>query len=715
MLKKIIFSASLLSLSLAGFNQGFNESQKVTAFDRELDDQMGSAVDISGDYAIVGVYSDDFGAPNPNMGSAHIYRKNVDGIWEFSQKIFNSDQDDYDRFGWSVAIHDDIAVVGAYREDHNVADGELLSNAGSAYIFKRNEAGVWSQFQKIVASDRTEEDEFGFSVAVYDDVIVIGSHHSSTDVSGGGFSLNAGAAYIFEEEGDGTWTETQKIVASDRFGNPGVVYEEENWNWQFGESVGVYEDLIVVASPYAAKAYVFEKSGALWAEYETLVYPGASFLDRAGKVSIDGSTVVLGTYTWDYSEIFGEESILNAGGAAIFDRSVGGDWSFTRMIVGDDRSAGDHFGFSVSIEGNLIAAGAYRDNHDEETDNDLENAGAVYIYKKIGADWIQYDKVDASDRAIEDQLGIAVAVSGVTLIAGAPGQNFLADGSGDLEDAGAAYFYKDADDPECPSVYSSQTLSICFGESVVVGGSTYDETGTYSNTLTSVDGCDSIVTTNLTVIGEEIYEQTLTICDGSSVTVGESVYTEPGVYLDYLTSVGGCDSTIETTVVEGTGVFSNNVTYDETFGGLLSDAFDAIAYQWIKCDPYEVILGEINFFYAPPADGQYAVIAYSESGCADTSDCYLIGEIDDTGFEDLLNSDAVSIYPNPSNGQFNVTIDGYVGAVNVEILNNLGQVIYTNQFNQSTQEINLNSVSPGIYLIRLSAEGENIYRKIIIE
>jgi hypothetical protein len=62
-----------------------------------------------------------------------------------------------------------------------------------------------------------------------------------------------------------------------------------------------------------------------------------------------------------------------------------------------------------------------------------------------------------------------------------------------------------------------------------------------------------------------------------------------------------------------------------------------------------------------------------------------------------------------------VTIVGFVGAVNVEILNNLGQVIYTSQFKQSIHEIDLNAVSPGIYLIRLSAEGENIYRTIIIE
>lgn len=714
MLKKIIFSASLLFVSFHGFNQGFNESQKITATDRDVDDEFGSAVDISGDYAIVGAFSDDFGATNPNMGSAHIYKKNEAGDWEFTQKIFNSDQDDYDRFGWSVAIHDDIAVVGAYREDHNVADGELLSNAGSVYIFKRNIAGIWTQFQKIVASDRSEEDEFGFSVAIYDDVIVVGAHRSNTNVLGEDYSIHAGAAYIFEEAGDGTWSETQKIVASDRYLNPNMFYEEEDWNWQFGESVGVYEDLIVVASPYAAKAYVFEKSGALWAEHEMLVYPGASFLDRAADVSIDGSTVVLGTYTWDYSEIFGEESILNAGGAAIFDRSGGGDWSFTKMIVGDDRSAGDHFGFSVSIEGNLIVAGAYSDNQDENTEDDLENAGAVYIYKRVGADWIQYDKVDASDRAIEDRLGLAVSVSGITAIVGAPGQNFLAGGGEDLSDAGAAYFYKDADDPDCPTVYSTQTLSICVGETVVVGGSSYDESGTYSTTLTSVDGCDSVVTTHLTVVGEEVYTQTIALCDGNSVVVGESVYTEPGVYTDNFVSVGGCDSIVETTIVEGVGVFSNNI-FDDGFGTLMTDNFDAVGYQWLTCDPYAVIPGEVNFFYTIPGDGKYAIIAYSESGCADTSDCYLVGEIDDTGFEDLLNSDAVSIYPNPSNGEFNISIEGYVGAVNVEILNNLGQVIYTNQFNQSIQEINLNTVSPGIYLIRLSAEGENIYRKVVIE
>ena len=83
------------------------------------------------------------------MGSAYIYHREMDGNWTFVQKIYNSDQDDYDRFGWSVAIDGDLIVVGAYREDHNVMDGGLLSNAGSAYIFERNDAGVWNQIKKL--------------------------------------------------------------------------------------------------------------------------------------------------------------------------------------------------------------------------------------------------------------------------------------------------------------------------------------------------------------------------------------------------------------------------------------------------------------------------------------------------------------------------------------------------------------------------------------
>ena len=214
-MKHLLILISFL-ITTGSFGQIFSEIIKVVADDRESQDRFGWSVDISGNYAIVGAYADDFGGLDPNMGSAYIFEKDGIADWEFVQKIFNSDQDDYDRFGWSVAIDGDYVVVGAYGEDHNEFDADNQSKSGSAYVFERGGDGVWDEVQKIVASDRAEGDEFGWSVDISGTTLVVGSHFEDHDEGGGGYIYNAGSAYIFDREGDGTWTETQKIVGSGR-------------------------------------------------------------------------------------------------------------------------------------------------------------------------------------------------------------------------------------------------------------------------------------------------------------------------------------------------------------------------------------------------------------------------------------------------------------------------------------------------------------------
>lgn len=840
-MKKLIFPLLLCTFGALFSNaQTFVEIQKVVAEDRESEDRAGWSVDIDGNYAVVGAYGDDFGEFDPNMGSVYVYERDIEGDWNFVQKLTNSDQDDYDRFGWSVAIHDDIIVIGAYGEDEDENDENNLSKAGSAYIFQRDGDGTWNEIQKIVASDRAEGDEFGFSVAVHDDLIAVGAHYCSTNEDGFSFSLHAGATYIFEENDAGEWIELQKLVASDRWGNPGVDYEEEDWNWRFGESVGVYEDYVVVGSQFAAKAYVYERTGDTWSEANKLTYPGISWLDRAGIVSIDQTTIVIGAQTWDYTEVYGEDHLLNAGGAAVFDRNMEtGEWEYTEMIVNEDRDAGDHFGIDVAIEGEYIVVGTHSDNHDEEDGAYLENAGSAYVFKRIAGDWQEYDKVDASDRNEEDEHGIAVSISGITAIVGAFQQDFTADGGAYVEDGGAGYFYEDADDEACPTVYFDQTISICDGESIMVGLSEYSETGTYEDVLVTVDGCDSIVTTELSVLGGEPYTYSETICPGQTVVVGDSEYTEAGTYTDIFETELGCDSIVETTVILEGGVDDYEV--EGGADGLYVVIDGLTTYQWMTCDPYEIIPGEEDWFFYPPGPGQYAVIVQNEDGCIDTSDCVTIegiadeltmpsvgigatqeacegtlfdsggslfnyannedgiitiaptgateitltfvsfdvelGDIDCTydflevydgpttdddligvycnsspppatitstggaitlrfqsdeivtleGFEigwectgiddssiDETESTNFTVYPNPSIGQFKVVLDHQTTARQMDILNELGQLVFTSTQVNQTNEVDLTAVEPGMYLIRLHLENGYSYQKIVI-
>ena len=622
-MKKNLLFIIVLLLATTGFSQPILEFLKITAEDRDTEDRYGWSVDISGEFAIVGAYADDYGA-SPNMGSAHIYQNTGEDEWTFVQKLFNSDQENYDRFGWSVAIDGETVVVGAYGEDDD-ADGEdNLSKAGSAYVFERGDDGIWVEVQKLVPTDRAAGDEFGWSVAVHGTTVVVGAHNDDKDEDGLGYMYHAGSAYVFDRDEDGEWTETQKIVASDR--SPGFEFapEHEDWNDRFGESVGIWNDYLIVGGPFASHAYMFEREGDVWDEVELLGFPGISWLDRAAPVSIDGTTCALGASTEDTDE-FGLNYRKNAGGVAVFTRTGPGEWTFLQKLVAADRSAGDHVGISVSVDENYIVAGAHQDNHDKTTDNDLENAGSCYIYKLVGDTYAQYDKIDLSDREIEDQMGISISISDRTILVGAFQQDYNADGDDYFEDAGAAYFFKDLEDEACPTVFSSQSPSICDGETFEVDGDVYDESGTYSNTFTSVDGCDSIVTTYLTVITDDPFVYTIEICAGEVYEVGDSEYDETGTYTDVFATDAGCDSIVETNLIVLDGIPDNEII-DAGGGVLEATAEGGIYFEWAFCDPFEIIPFEPFFTYEPEVDGTYLVIAENELGCIDTSECFVYGD-----------------------------------------------------------------------------------------
>lgn len=714
MKQNFILTLTLL-LSFSAIAQDFEELMMVVADDRDTEDRLGWSCDIDGDFAVVGAYADDYGATNPNMGSVYVYER-IDGEWIEIQKLSNSDQDDYDRFGWDVDIDGDFIVVGAYGEDHDADDGASLSKAGSAYIFERGDDGVWDEVEKLVAADRAADDEFGWSVSIHGTTAIVGAHNDDKNAFGTGFFYHAGSAYIFDRGDDGSWTQTQKIVASDR--SPGTIYadDHEDWNDRFGESVGIWNDYIVVGGPFASKAYAFERSGDVWTEVSFLTYPGISWLDRAAPVDIDSTTIVLGAQTEDLNADM-EESILNSGGAAVFTRT-GGTWSYLQRLSPGDRDAGDHFGISVAIDAEYIVVGAHSDNHDEDGGAEIENTGSVYIFElQDDGTYDELIKLDASDRAIDDELGISVSISENTIIAGAFQQDEEADGGSYLEDAGAAYFYTNLEGggggPDCDDVFYSQEVDICAGEEVEVGESVYDETGVYTDVIVTDLGCDSVVTTILNVAEEIEVEQEFFICDGESITVGDMTYDETGSYLDIFESIDGCDS-IVFTYLEVEDPIDVTVNVDPDVHTL--SAVEAFAeYQWYTCDPFEIIDGATDQSYTPTETGDYAVII-TIGECSDTSDCQNVVIEDDpgSGVDENAFGASIAIYPNPSNGTFVINGDKLIGA-QIQIYNSIGAIIFETTATSNTHLVTLTHQANGIYVLRLTSEYGSKIQKINVK
>ncbi|MEM9991990.1 MAG: hypothetical protein AAF738_09505, partial [Bacteroidota bacterium] len=154
--------------------QIFSDLTKVVASNRASGDQFGLSTAISNDYAIVGAYHHNqvigFNNVRANAGAAYIYKRTAGGPdnWGEIVTLRAADFDRNDRFGISVAIAGEYAVVGAYHEDHDANGNNTLTDAGAVYVFKRNQGGTdnWGQIKKIVASDRGANDNFGVSIAI---------------------------------------------------------------------------------------------------------------------------------------------------------------------------------------------------------------------------------------------------------------------------------------------------------------------------------------------------------------------------------------------------------------------------------------------------------------------------------------------------------------------------------------------------------------------
>jgi hypothetical protein len=237
-------------------NGNWNELQKLVAHDRSATDYFGYSISISCDYAVVGAtYEDEDNLGQNTMndaGSAYIFEHKESGHWKEVQKIVASDRDTDDLFAYRVSISNKYLIVSTYKESEDELGENTLTNAGSAYIFERDENGNWNEVQKIVASDRAIGDAFGSSVDISGNYALVGAYTEDEDESGENTLNQAGSTYLFERSTDGFWDEVQKLVASDR---------SENKN--FGVSLGISGNYAIIGNCYEVpisngSVYIFE-------------------------------------------------------------------------------------------------------------------------------------------------------------------------------------------------------------------------------------------------------------------------------------------------------------------------------------------------------------------------------------------------------------------------------------------------------------------------
>jgi hypothetical protein len=367
-----------------------------------------------------------------------------------------------------------VIVVGAPREGSSATGiggdegDDTMPASGAAYVFVRGEDGRWSQQAYLKASNTAPDSQFGISVAVDANTVVVGANWESSAPPGWTATPetpaaeSSGAVYVFTREA-GAWSQQAllKVAGGD---------DRDT----LGESVAVAGDTIVAGAPYAAgtefegagdddrfgAAYVFVRSDGAWTHQACLEPIVSTRTEGFGSsVSVWGDTVVVGAPRQDIapgSEAPAATWLEGAGAAHVFVRTREA-WAGQQMLLAATPDSFDGFGRSVAVAGEVIVVGATGEDSTatgfggEPANDSAESAGAAYVFVRANGAWSQqaYVKAGSIERASvtggHEMFGWSAAVSDDTIVVGAPlegGAAMEVDGDvagGRANDSGAAY------------------------------------------------------------------------------------------------------------------------------------------------------------------------------------------------------------------------------------------------------------------------------------
>lgn len=305
-----------------------------------------------------------------------------------SQKLMVTDGSTLDYFGWAVALHDNLVVVGV------PGDNDFGVDRGSVYTFDTDRTSI----KKFWALDGHEGDQFGYSVDVSSTYIVVGA-----PTAGNG----EGSAYIFDM--DRHFVAKLLPPSSDRSPN-------NHFGWSVAISDTDSGGLIVVGSPNrdtdngidSGSAYIFQTNGAL---VTRLLAPDGAANDKFGSsVAISNTNIVVGAPDK-------ADNGLESGAAYIYRLSTS---SVSKLIIPLNLYNGKRFGTSLSISGNMVAVGAPLKL------NDGTKQGSVFIYNADSASFLfQLDPPQQNSIStrnidnINDNFGSSVAISDTKIAVGA--------------------------------------------------------------------------------------------------------------------------------------------------------------------------------------------------------------------------------------------------------------------------------------------------------
>lgn len=353
------------------------------------------------------------------------------------KKIVADDRLEGDQFGWSTSIYGNYCVVGTSQKKAKAPFGNRLwQEGGAAYIFAKNTKGNWIQSQLLLPDKPKESDYFGTSVSMYDNYLAVGCNGDDTISRNSDFMNRMGAVYIYKLDKLGKWNKTQKIILNDR-----------TMRDNFGSKVFLYKKKLVVSATHKLFAdsktkgavYVYEQNNVGgWTQKHIIKCPetGIQFFGR--DLSISDSLIVIGSAS---EKVF------------VYKLSKNNTWQLLKKLSASNNADVD-FGNSVTLKNDMICVGACGsfERSDEYAENldtlafrkkHLLGVGSVYIYEMDANNTINFkQRITAKDIKADMHFGNCVSLSDSLLVVGAFGDALDVENLPDNRYGGAAYIFK---------------------------------------------------------------------------------------------------------------------------------------------------------------------------------------------------------------------------------------------------------------------------------
>jgi len=695
-----------------------------------------------------------------------IWAKSVGGTWDEGCRSISLDG--------SGNIYLSGSFAGTVDFDPGVATYNLTPNVTDAYILKLDANGnfIWA---KAIGVGNNNGSSHSMTTDISGNVYVTGSFWGTLDFDPGVATYNLtslGQEDIFIEKldanGNFIWAKaiggiSEQLglsITTDASGNSyttGYFGGSTDFDPDTGTSFNLTSSGgvdIFIEKLDANGDFVWAKSIG-----GTSGCVGYSITNASGNVYVTGHF----SGTADFNPGVGTSYLTSNGAVDIFIQklSSNGNFIWAKSIGGTSLDEGR--AIAIDDSGNVFVTGYYSGTMDTDP------GGGTLNVTSNGSSDVFIEKLDASgDFVWAKSMGGAAYDIGHSIITGDSGIIYTTGYYGGTMDFDPSVVTFNLTSVGGEDAFV-QKFSVCEPDSTVdviigcdsitwIDGITYgDSNNTATFTLSNINGCDSVVTLELTIISESTSVDVITTCDSITWIDGITYTSRNNTATFTFTNAAGCDSivTLDLTFNTNTGVdvvsacytytWIDGITYttnnnSATFTLTNANGCDSVvtldltlrivdvnvikvapnltanaigaSYQWLDCNNnYAVINGETSRTFTASKNGSYAV-EVTQNGCTDTSECITLSGVGIRG--NRIYND-ISIFPNPTSGKLSVDLDKEYPKVTFDLTNIQGQLIHTWSF-ENINQVELDIQQPkGIHLLHVKAGEEQSVHKIVKE